>query len=185
MIIIYYYTLSADRCYIARRAGGDTTFVYIAGLQCEREDSCLSGPCAHGGACVTLPSGRFSCSCPPGYTGLRCLNDTNECAATPSICQNEGQCINTPGSYKWVIVLFLFKPHLRKKYQMYGCPLLRLREMKCVNLTVSFPKVRVCSGLYWQRLWELLHPLLTFTMSEWWHLPPNLRNQLLMPLPSR
>lgn len=78
-----------------------SSFSSLPGLRCEQEDSCLSGPCANGGTCSSLSGGSYTCSCPPGYTGPRCLNDTNECAATPSICQNEGVCVNTPGSYKW------------------------------------------------------------------------------------
>lgn len=74
---------------------------FISGPRCEYEDSCLSSPCANGGSCSSVSGGSYACSCLPGYTGPRCLNDTNECAATPSICQNEGVCINTPGSYKW------------------------------------------------------------------------------------
>uniref|UniRef100_A0A667XG01 EGF-like domain-containing protein n=1 Tax=Myripristis murdjan TaxID=586833 RepID=A0A667XG01_9TELE len=70
------------------------------GPRCEREDSCLSSPCANGGTCSSLPGGRYTCSCPSGYTGQNCLNDTDECATAPSLCQNEGVCVNTPGSYK-------------------------------------------------------------------------------------
>ncbi|MEQ2164702.1 hypothetical protein GOODEAATRI_009474 [Goodea atripinnis] len=70
------------------------------GPRCEHEDSCLSSPCANGGRCSSLSGGSYTCSCPPGYKGPRCLNDTNECADTPNPCQNEGECVNTPGSYK-------------------------------------------------------------------------------------
>lgn len=76
-------------------------FFLISGTRCEYEDRCLSSPCANGGTCSSVSGGSYTCSCLSGYTGPRCLNDTNECAATPSICQNEGTCINTPGSYKW------------------------------------------------------------------------------------
>uniref|UniRef100_A0A3B3ZAP4 Uncharacterized protein n=1 Tax=Periophthalmus magnuspinnatus TaxID=409849 RepID=A0A3B3ZAP4_9GOBI len=64
--------------------------------RCEYEDSCLSSPCANGGVCTAQSSRSYKCSCPSGYTGPRCLNDTDECAATPSICQNGGLCTNTP-----------------------------------------------------------------------------------------
>uniref|UniRef100_A0A8B9JGT4 EGF-like domain-containing protein n=1 Tax=Astyanax mexicanus TaxID=7994 RepID=A0A8B9JGT4_ASTMX len=73
---------------------------FLSGMKCDREDSCVSSPCANGGICTALPAGKFSCTCPPGYQGDRCLNDTDECAVTPAVCQNGGQCVNVPGSYQ-------------------------------------------------------------------------------------
>uniref|UniRef100_A0A8C2GDN5 Notch receptor 2 n=1 Tax=Cyprinus carpio TaxID=7962 RepID=A0A8C2GDN5_CYPCA len=70
------------------------------GQRCEQEDTCLSSPCANGGICNALPNREFSCTCPPGYHGPLCLNDTDECAFSPSLCKNEGMCLNTPGSYR-------------------------------------------------------------------------------------
>ncbi|XP_026126550.1 notch homolog 2 N-terminal-like protein [Carassius auratus] len=70
------------------------------GQHCEQEDTCLSSPCANGGICYTLPNREFTCTCPPGYHGSRCLNDTDECVSFPSLCKNEGVCLNTPGSYR-------------------------------------------------------------------------------------
>uniref|UniRef100_A0A6Q2X482 Notch receptor 2 n=1 Tax=Esox lucius TaxID=8010 RepID=A0A6Q2X482_ESOLU len=70
------------------------------GVNCEREDSCMSAPCANGGTCSALSVGKFSCHCPPGYKGPLCLNDTDECSASVPVCQNGGLCVNTPGSYK-------------------------------------------------------------------------------------
>jgi hypothetical protein len=70
------------------------------GARCEREDSCVSGPCSNGGTCSSPAAGRYVCSCPPGYSGPTCLNDTDECAAAPAPCHNKGVCVNTPGSYR-------------------------------------------------------------------------------------
>ncbi|XP_070303819.1 neurogenic locus notch homolog protein 2 [Salvelinus sp. IW2-2015] len=70
------------------------------GIRCERVDTCLPGPCANGGTCSSLSGGKFSCTCPAGYWGPRCLNDTDECAASAPVCQNQGACVNTPGSYR-------------------------------------------------------------------------------------
>lgn len=101
-----------------------TSFLFISGPRCEYEDSCLSSPCANAGTCSSLSGGRYTCSCPPGYTGPRCFNDTNECAAIPSICQNEGECVNTPGSYKWVfynvkyVTVFSVKTNWNEMYDM-------------------------------------------------------------------
>lgn len=74
------------------------------GHDCEQVDSCVSNPCANGGTCAVQPSGAYSCTCPSGWEGPHCENDTDECAdATSSsspVCHNKGLCINTLGSYQ-------------------------------------------------------------------------------------
>ncbi|TRZ01243.1 hypothetical protein DNTS_014817 [Danionella cerebrum] len=70
------------------------------GLHCEQEDACVSNPCANGGICNARPNHEFFCTCHSGFHGSRCLNDTDECAISPSLCKNKGVCLNTPGSYQ-------------------------------------------------------------------------------------
>uniref|UniRef100_A0A3B4E4W2 FAT atypical cadherin 3b n=1 Tax=Pygocentrus nattereri TaxID=42514 RepID=A0A3B4E4W2_PYGNA len=53
-------------------------------------DPCLGAPCQNGATCASLPSGAFSCSCPPQYTGARCQTEVTSCIPTP--CQNGGDC---------------------------------------------------------------------------------------------
>ncbi|XP_065146783.1 protocadherin Fat 3 [Paramisgurnus dabryanus] len=53
-------------------------------------DPCLGGPCKNGAACAKLPSGDFSCSCLPQFTGSRCEMEVTSCM--PSPCQNGGDC---------------------------------------------------------------------------------------------
>ncbi|KAF3692560.1 Protocadherin Fat 3 FAT tumor suppressor -like protein 3 Precursor [Channa argus] len=53
-------------------------------------DACLQQPCRNGATCTSLPSGGFSCSCNPQYTGGRCELEITACVPNP--CQNGGVC---------------------------------------------------------------------------------------------
>ncbi|XP_061537155.1 protocadherin Fat 3a isoform X5 [Phycodurus eques] len=53
-------------------------------------DACLQQPCRNGGSCMSLPSGGFSCSCNPMYTGGRCEIEITACVPNP--CKNGGMC---------------------------------------------------------------------------------------------
>uniref|UniRef100_A0A8C4NQR0 FAT atypical cadherin 3a n=1 Tax=Dicentrarchus labrax TaxID=13489 RepID=A0A8C4NQR0_DICLA len=53
-------------------------------------DACLQQPCRNGATCTSLPSGGFSCSCNPQYTGGHCEMEITACVPNP--CQNSGAC---------------------------------------------------------------------------------------------
>ncbi|ROL54390.1 Protocadherin Fat 3 [Anabarilius grahami] len=53
-------------------------------------DPCLGVPCQNGASCAKLPSGDFSCSCLPQFTGSLCEMEVTSCV--PSPCQNGGDC---------------------------------------------------------------------------------------------
>ncbi|TRY83135.1 hypothetical protein DNTS_020651, partial [Danionella cerebrum] len=53
-------------------------------------DPCLARPCQNGASCTTLPSGDFTCTCLPQFTGSRCEIEVTPCV--PSPCQNGGDC---------------------------------------------------------------------------------------------
>ncbi|XP_058550158.1 protein crumbs homolog 2 isoform X2 [Neofelis nebulosa] len=89
-----------------------------SGQRCEvDEDECASGPCQHGGQCLQRSDpalyggvqaafpGTFSfrhaegflCRCPPGFEGLTCQEDVDECLSEP--CLHGGTCDNTVAGY--------------------------------------------------------------------------------------
>jgi Notch 1 len=43
----------------------------------------------------------YSCVCPPGFTGNRCIEDVMECSSGSGPCHH-GRCFNTHGSYTCV-----------------------------------------------------------------------------------
>uniref|UniRef100_A0A2K6R3I6 Protein crumbs homolog 1 n=1 Tax=Rhinopithecus roxellana TaxID=61622 RepID=A0A2K6R3I6_RHIRO len=87
------------------------------GAQCEIDiNECNSNPCQSDGECVELSSEKqyghitglpssfsyheasgYVCICQPGFTGIHCEEDVNECSSNP--CQNGGTCENLPGNY--------------------------------------------------------------------------------------
>jgi hypothetical protein len=89
----------------------------FAGDQCQYPiDECQSDPCPIQSKCIDLPNG-YTCVCgmkerqrlrnkkrfieylDPGWTGIDCSDDINECK-TMQPCKAARACINLPGSYK-------------------------------------------------------------------------------------
>jgi hypothetical protein len=50
----------------------------------------------NGGTCTDNVNG-FLCGCVPGFTGIRCQTNLNECASTP--CQHGGTCTDSVNGY--------------------------------------------------------------------------------------
>ena len=64
-------------------------------------DPCSSRPCGTG-VCEPSPSGtNFVCSCPDGsgYRGTRCEINIDECQETTDICNSNGECEDSVGSF--------------------------------------------------------------------------------------
>lgn len=79
-----------------------TLLHYIfAGKLCEKANQCAFSSCKNGGRCTLTPSGKQKCICPTGFKGQDCTEDVKECLNNP--CKHGGTCIESFGSYKWVI----------------------------------------------------------------------------------
>ncbi|XP_062311464.1 protein jagged-1-like, partial [Osmerus eperlanus] len=57
-----------------------------------------SNVCGPHGRCISQPAGNFTCSCDPGFTGLYCHENINDCVASP--CKNGGTCIDGISSFQ-------------------------------------------------------------------------------------
>lgn len=71
-------------------------FLSCTGPNCELEDHCASGPCKNGAEC-TSKDDSYECTCAPGFTGITCSEDIEECKTTAPCVH--GRCVNTHGSY--------------------------------------------------------------------------------------
>ncbi|XP_065063187.1 protein jagged-1b-like isoform X2 [Rhopilema esculentum] len=68
-----------------------------------------TGVCGKHGTCSVLKDGGFKCTCNPGWTGLRCETDIDNCAENN--CQNGATCLNAFASYSC-----LCRPGFKGKY---------------------------------------------------------------------
>eukprot|EP00118_Oscarella_pearsei_P018076 m.183124 g.183124 ORF g.183124 m.183124 type:complete len:2338 (+) comp39301_c0_seq1:76-7089(+) len=58
---------------------------------CHSTDDCARNPCQNGGTCIDGHR-DFTCHCKPGYTGMTCEININECAILTNFCLNGGTC---------------------------------------------------------------------------------------------
>ncbi|XP_078573549.1 uncharacterized protein LOC144860254 [Branchiostoma floridae x Branchiostoma japonicum] len=89
-------TLGSYRC--TCRAGYQVAW----SKYCIDIDECDSYPCRNDGTCRDLEN-RYRCDCKPGWTGVNCQTDRNECNSNngQGPCDPiNGICRNTAGSYR-------------------------------------------------------------------------------------
>ncbi|XP_036418993.1 protein crumbs homolog 2a [Colossoma macropomum] len=67
-----------------------------ARLGCVGAPVCRPQPCQHGGTCEDLFH-LFRCACPPGWEGLTCETNTDECASGPCL---HGSCRDKLGGFE-------------------------------------------------------------------------------------
>ncbi|XP_070549842.1 uncharacterized protein [Ptychodera flava] len=65
---------------------------------CEEIDECESNPCQNDGTCVD-DIDMYMCQCSPGWEGINCQTDVNECVTNTHDCDDKAYCTNTIGSY--------------------------------------------------------------------------------------
>uniref|UniRef100_H3CYG4 Milk fat globule EGF and factor V/VIII domain containing b n=1 Tax=Tetraodon nigroviridis TaxID=99883 RepID=H3CYG4_TETNG len=79
----------------------------IDGETCNETESgpCSPNPCQNDGVCQVTGStrrgdvfGEYVCRCPPGFDGVHCQNNVNDCAGQP--CENGGVCRDLEGDFK-------------------------------------------------------------------------------------
>uniref|UniRef100_A0A1A7YPA9 Milk fat globule-EGF factor 8 protein n=1 Tax=Iconisemion striatum TaxID=60296 RepID=A0A1A7YPA9_9TELE len=91
--------------------GTGTPFICIcpdgfSGEICNENETgpCIPNPCENDGVCEVMSHSRrgdvfseYICKCQPGFEGIHCQNNVNDCAAQP--CENGGTCRDFDGDF--------------------------------------------------------------------------------------
>ena len=64
-------------------------------------NNCAQNPCFNGGVCIDGPN-WYRCKCKPGFAGVDCLININECSSSPCVPSIGAKCIDGINGYKCV-----------------------------------------------------------------------------------
>uniref|UniRef100_A0A1A8CXW6 Delta-like protein n=1 Tax=Nothobranchius kadleci TaxID=1051664 RepID=A0A1A8CXW6_NOTKA len=76
----------------------DSCTVAIATNDSAGEQHVPSNVCGPRGLCISHPAGNFSCVCDPGFSGIYCHENINDCISNP--CGNGGTCIDRINTFQ-------------------------------------------------------------------------------------
>ena len=66
-------------------------------VRAAKPKACEAKPCKNAAVCMDNADGSFACECTPGYEGVHCEKDTDDCAHDP--CDNGGKCVDEVNGY--------------------------------------------------------------------------------------
>ncbi|XP_077452517.1 milk fat globule EGF and factor V/VIII domain containing b isoform X2 [Stigmatopora argus] len=104
---------------------------------------CKPNPCKNDGLCAATGHSRrgdvfteYVCKCQPGFEGVHCQNNVNDCAVRP--CQNGGSCRDLDGDFKCQCP----SPYVGKSCQLRCISLLGLEGGGVAESQISASSVR-------------------------------------------
>uniref|UniRef100_A0A672IYV0 Delta-like protein n=1 Tax=Salarias fasciatus TaxID=181472 RepID=A0A672IYV0_SALFA len=71
-----------------------------------------SNVCGPRGRCISQPTGNFTCTCDPGFSGIYCHENINDCVSTP--CKNGGTCIDGVNSFHQCFCLHCYSLYVNE-----------------------------------------------------------------------
>ncbi|XP_014906763.1 protein jagged-2b isoform X1 [Poecilia latipinna] len=89
-----------QRCQTATCQVIDSCVVAVAVDDLGAVQHVSSNVCGPRGRCISQPTGNFSCICDPGFSGIYCHENINDCISNP--CKNGGTCIDGLSSFQCV-----------------------------------------------------------------------------------
>ncbi|CAH1239205.1 THBS4 [Branchiostoma lanceolatum] len=91
--------IDTNECDESQHDCEQTCLNIVGGFTCGCIDECSSSPCQNGGTCRNLIN-AYSCDCQPGWRGVNCQEDEDECLTNGGRGPCDQLCTNEHGSYR-------------------------------------------------------------------------------------